>query len=94
MIAPSNKAIRLVRISDSIVNILRLFVDVTNRRGLIMFAAQAIFSLFPVKNTLAAVLSDEDIVRVIHLLFRLKIRSALTPPKLIGQTKLCFFFHF
>ena len=45
MIAPSNKAIRLVRISDSIVNILRLFVVVTNRRGLIMFAAQAIFSL-------------------------------------------------
>ena len=45
MIAPNNKAIRLVPISDSIVNILRLFVDVTNRRGLIMFAAQAIFSL-------------------------------------------------
>ena len=45
MIAPSNKAIRLVRISDSIVNILRLFVDVSNRRGLITFAAQAIFSL-------------------------------------------------
>ena len=45
MIAPSNKAIRLVHISDSIVNILRLFVDVSNRRGLIAFAAQATFSL-------------------------------------------------
>ena len=45
MIAPNNKAIRLVRISDSIVNILRLFADVTNQRGLITFAEQAIFSL-------------------------------------------------
>ena len=45
MIAPNNKAIRLVRISDSIVNTRRLFADVSNRRGLITFAAQAIFSL-------------------------------------------------
>ena len=45
MIALNNKAIRLVRISDSIVNTRRLFADVTYRRGLITFAPQAIFSL-------------------------------------------------